>query len=228
MIIRAAEVLEEAFYSARRYQIRSGDPSTETLLSQPLLLEASFDIFFALGGFEALLETISVEEFQKALQNQSVPVNHLFEVVSMVLARDEAAPDTVLERTDIERRVAFTIKGEDILAGKDDKVAGTRRGPNTIRDHWDRLRISSPLIYAAKPLGDGDFMRQVLRDPSLQPWEHRIPFEVRHVWDDRRFDYGFRWVEPWLKRADEVATVLRKHKFLESWPPKDAVFPLDT
>ncbi len=216
MVIRAAEELEQAFYCARRYQLMTKDPSTGMLFSQPLLLDASFDIFFALGGFEALLETMSVKEFSLALRNQSAPVDHVFEIISIILAEDALDPRKKLDRTNVEKSASSAIKQRDILEGKEKKDAGARSGPNTLKGHWNRLAVSTPLIYAAKFVRDGEFMRQVLRDEGLEPWENR------------HFDVTFRWVEPWLKRADDVATVLRRHNFLEAWPPKDAVFPLNT
>lgn len=217
MMIRATEDLDEVFYSARRYQALFKDWSNSKLLSQDPLLNHNFSLFFALGGFEAVMNHASLPEFQTHLKNQTVPVRYVCDVVDALIsarkAGEKPTKDDLWKRASEAARRHYGHSANDaaVIPSKvSPKPIVPGHSPSNIRKHWDDMAPATPLLYAASEIDNGEFILKVLRDNSYHPynpthWDHAHP--------------GFHWAGPWIKRADEIAEKLKAVGLIMAWPP---------
>ncbi len=169
---------------ARLEQIANGGPewTAAELLGHRGFWNVDFDVFFLLGGLHSALDG-SIPQFRRDQENQDLPTRCVVALLHFLHKRvEECKGSPKLKPWGVNRARIETAK---LLSS-----TGLQRGvsPDTIRNHWESLQLSAPLIYAAALTDNGLMLTWLLRQAD--------PYQTEYV---------ARFIPAWFKRANAVA-----------------------
>lgn len=155
MALRSASRLNQALRRARYDQLISRDDRAEGLFEHRDLRQFPYDVFFKLGGLSAIFSLKSQAEVSRDQANQNRALVHVAALIH-VLHRHNADRSAMKGKN---RKVwgvnkAATEAAEEFFTGRR-AVSNETISHERIKDHWDLMYQSAPLIYAATLVEDG-------------------------------------------------------------------------
>lgn len=209
MVMESAEVLESAFGVSRFHQLSAthiGEIEQSGFLDEEPVRSFSWEIFFALGGMRPVLDLPSRPEYERLLESQYEAAHHVVAIIDAVI---ENSAQSAKRRLNSAAQLASAKLSRKFPVGK----APRGLQPATMKNHWRALREAAPFLYAARQLLEGDFLKLIFRDPTLEA----IP------------DQPIReWLGKWLYESDAVAERLIALQLMTCWPPGDLDFSEDS
>ena len=173
---------------ARSRQIENKGPrwTGRELVNDHVFDLFDFDLFFLLGGLDTAFLKTSLPQFRRDRENQRLPVWCVVALLHFIHQRVEA------RRTD-RSLPQWKVNRAKIDAAKFLLGIGIRKGVSgdTIRNHWESLRLSAALIYAAALTDNGHMLTWLLADAD--------PYGAEFV---------ARFIPAWFKCANSVADQL--------------------
>jgi hypothetical protein len=200
MLVHCLDHLAWKLDYARLQQIIKNGPhwTGQELLSYLSFDDFDFEMYFLLGGLKAALLKTSIAQYKRERENQRLPVWCVVALLHFIHKREQA------RRTNRSLR-SFGVNQARIEAADFLAKAGIKKGVHrdTIRNHWENMRRSAALIYAAALTDNGRLLSWLLADPYTG-------VELLHDrdTDPYLFDLLARVILPWFKCANAVAEQL--------------------
>jgi hypothetical protein len=157
MCLTATKWLSAALDRARDKQKEYGSE----LLDSRQLRQFPWELYFTLGGLKKSVEISSAGQFLFQLKNQRLSVQTVAAVAHILrkeLERRKREPHRRARGLNTAYEPASELVGE--------ANSGEQPSKGSARNYWAALIGSSPLIYAATQVGDGQIFRWLLEDPD--------------------------------------------------------------
>jgi hypothetical protein len=188
MSILIVTELTSTLKAARIAQMQKKRPvwTARKLLGDAAFDYFDFEIFFLLGGLDEALSKASTGQLVRERENQRLPVRCVVALLHFLHVR-------LVECRRNPKLRPWGINSARREAARFLTAAGMKRGvsADTIRNHWEYLRRSAALLYAAAHTDNGHFLTWLLAD--VDPYEG---------------EYVARFVPAWFKCANAVANQL--------------------
>lgn len=155
MALRSALRLNQALRNARHDQLVNRDDRVEALFQHRDLKDFPYDVFFKLGGLSTIFSLRSQAEAARDQANQNRALVHVAALIHVLRKHnlDESVTKGKSQKVWGINKAA-TVAAEQFFTGRR-AVSKEPISHERIKDHWDLMYQSGPLIYAATLVEDG-------------------------------------------------------------------------